>query len=305
MDSATGTNRTSRTQAIAHRYYSRLDGILSPAFHEKKILVVGLGAGSFATEILARLGPRSLVLCDHDRVEYENLCRTVFTKTDAREGRSKVEAMANRLLEITERVATIRVAHDITCADRLAFDPFEDVDLIVAGTDTFRAQRYLNAEAVRRGIPAIFIGLHVRAAGGRVIWTIPGETGCYRCAAPERYKAADGGGDENDLVAAHGALVDGLLVDLVATKVALGILERGQDSVYGRFFESMRGRSDIVVRCDPSYEWGATLWNAVLGDLPSEPKPYAREISDLLCCSDTLWMKAPRDPKCPVCGDGT
>jgi pimeloyl-ACP methyl ester carboxylesterase len=89
---------------------------------------------------------------------------------------------------------------------------------------------------------------------------------------------------------------------MVATKIAVAILERRQDSAMGRFFEGMGDRNDILVRCDPDYAWGQAVWGAVLGDLPKAPKDYARELSEqALLAMDTLWLKGEYDPVCPVC----
>ena len=36
----------------------------------------------------------------------------------------------------------------------------------------------------------------------------------------------------------------------------------------GRFYAKMGRRNDIILRCDPDYAWGRTMWDAVLSDLP-------------------------------------
>jgi molybdopterin/thiamine biosynthesis adenylyltransferase len=63
-----------------------------------RVLVAGCGMGSALAEALLRLGVRRLRLVDGDVVEVHNLNRQDFTAADV--GRSKVEALRDRLLAI-------------------------------------------------------------------------------------------------------------------------------------------------------------------------------------------------------------
>jgi hypothetical protein len=65
----------------------------------------------------------------------------------------------------------------------------------------------------------------------------------------------------------------------------------------------MGRRTDVVVRCDPAYEWGQALWGAVLADLPKAPKDFAHELNEeAFLAMDSIWLKSTYDPDCPVCG---
>ncbi|NLX54196.1 MAG: ThiF family adenylyltransferase [Planctomycetaceae bacterium] len=292
-------------QMHRRRYRLRLDGIVSPEFSGKSASVVGVGAGSCAVEKLARFSLRQIRLCDFDRVEIENLSRTCFTYPDACARRLKVDAMRDRLSWVNPFVDVVTYPTNITSlSDDAVASMFEGVDLVVAGTDSFAAQALINKLTYDLSIPTVFVGIHADAAGGRIVWTVPGMTPCYRCVAHDRFEAAKRLGKKAlDLPAARGSLVDCQFVDLVALKVCLAILERGRDSIMGRFFDHMGLRNEIVVRCDPTYEWGNRLWDAILGDLPTTPKDFAREIRDAgLFAMDTLWMRGTRFPDCPVCG---
>lgn len=292
-------------QALRRREYThRLDGLISKAFRDKTILVVGLGGGSYATEKLARLDPRRLKGCDFDIVSFSNLTRTCYSLDDV--GQLKVEAMARRIKAVNPFVEVECCPRSITeMTAREQAELFRDVDLVVAGTDQFQAQATINELAVRYATPAVFVGVHANGDGGRIIWTVPVDTGCYRCVARERYDMAESSAPQSklNLDGMAACLLDVQLIDIIAMKVAVAILERGQDSHYGRFYERMRGRNDLVVRCHPDYEWGKTLWDALLGDLPKSPKDYASELRDqALLAADCVWLKGRRDPGCPVCG---
>lgn len=302
---AGGRDLTEPEQARRRREYTqRLDGLISDAFHEKTILVVGLGGGSYATEKLARLDPKRLRVCDFDTVSFSNLTRTSYSLDDV--GLLKVDAMAQRIKAINPFVEVESFPHSITeMTAREQAELFRDADLVVAGTDQFQAQATINELAVRYATSAVFVGVHANGDGGRIVWSVPGETGCYRCVASERYEMAEKADPQVrlDLDGMAAALLDIQLIDMIAMKVVVAILERGQDSHYGRFYERMRGRNDLVVRCHPDYEWGKTLWDALLGDLPKRPKDYASELrNEALLAADTVWLRGRRDPDCPVCG---
>jgi len=250
------------------------------------------------------MSPQRLKNCDFDEVEVSNLARTNYSLADALVRRKKVFALARRLEDISPLVKVHSYPKSITAMTEDELDDlFDGVDLVIAGTDHFQAQALINQEAVKRRVPAVFIGIHAGAQGGRVIWTLPGVTPCYRCVARERYQAARDHVDAADLKAAVGGIFDCQFIDMIAGKLVLAILERGQDSVMGHFFQRMGVRNDVIVRCDPGYGWGNEIWNAVLADLPRGPKDFARELKEnVLFAMDTIWLQGEYDPECPVCG---
>ncbi len=292
-------------KSLRGQYTDRLGGIISPAFAERNVLVVGAGAGSFAVEKLARMCPRRIKICDFDIVSTANLSRTNYRYSDAVRGKLKVDALAERITEVNPLVEVVTYPCSITGVGQEALATiFDGVDLVIAGTDSFEAQAHINRVAFRSSVPAMFVGIHENASGGRVVWTVPGVTPCYRCAARERFEAAETNGEQAlDLPSATGALVDCQFIDMVALKVAVAILERHEDSQMGRFYRKMEPRNDIVIRCDPELGWGNRLWDAVLSDLPKEPLNFAQELRDVvLFAMDTLWLTTPFDSNCPVCG---
>ncbi|HEX8597031.1 MAG TPA: ThiF family adenylyltransferase [Chloroflexia bacterium] len=316
-------------------YFSRMEGLLSQAFHSKVALCVGSGAGSYMEEKLARLGPARMRLVDFDRVELPNLGRTAYTVSDL--GDLKVDALARKIREANPFVQVKTLSVDICAlseAEQAAL--FQGVDLVIAGTDHFPAQALINRWSQKLSIPAVFIGIHEGARGGRVIWSLPDWTPCYRCVARDRYEHFEQAGiDATDLPGARGLLPDIQFIDMIALKLCVALLERGQDSAMGRFFdrllpvfrpssqaeansnatpigeeaivnalEERRPRSEIIVRTSPDYDFGNLLWNAILSDLPTEPKAYASELKEeALFALDTVWLRTRRNSDCPDCGD--
>lgn len=285
------------------RYAARLAGVVSSRFSNRHVLVVGCGAGSDGVLKLARLGLGSLTLVDLDVVEPENLCRTAYTVDDL--GCRKVAALAAHV-EAANPFVRVRAVHGDVCAlgDDAVRELLARVDLIVAGTDFFPAQALLNTWSQRYRIPAVFIGVHARARGGVVIWSIPGETPCYRCVASRRYaEFAREGERAVTLPGEHGSLLDVAMIDAIALKIAAAVLERGEQSEFASFFSFLDGRNQVVVRTHPAYQWGELdLFDLVLADLPTAPKDYRAELQrEAFLACDSLWLRTEARPDCPDC----
>src|SRR5262245_54135065 len=106
--------------------------------------IVGCGAlGTVQAEVLARAGVGRLRLIDRDFVEWSNLQRQfLFQEADAAEGLPKAVAAARRLAKVNSEVVIEPVVADLTPAT--AADLFEDVTLILDGTDNFETRFLIN-----------------------------------------------------------------------------------------------------------------------------------------------------------------
>lgn len=282
-------------------YYARADGLLTPGFHERSILVVGASGGSYLIEKLARLGPRRLVIVDPDVVEVPNLVRTAFGTEQV--GMAKPEAMAELIASANPFVAVEAVARDITQLSRDEVDQLLDgIDLIIAGTDSFEAQALMNVWSQTAGIPGVFIGVHQGAAGGIIRWSVPGETACYRCAATGRYEASDAAepDDDLDLPGEAGLLIDVQAIDMVAASIVIGLLERGADTPKGRLIERLGDCSQVVVSTSPAYPWGQELFSSLIADLPPAPN-REEDLATYLGVLPIITLPTAPVPDCPDC----
>lgn len=152
------------------------------------VAIVGVGAlGTVAADLLARAGVGRLTLIDRDVVERTNLQRqTLFTERDAREGRPKAVAAAERLREANADIRIEPVPTDLVATnaldvlDRAQFGP---PDLVLDGTDNFTTRYILNDACVQSRRPLVYGG--AVAWGGSQMTVIPGETACLRCIHPE------------------------------------------------------------------------------------------------------------------------
>jgi len=276
-------------------YKSRLNGVLSPSFSKKRILVVGTGAGSIMCMNLARQMPAKLTLVDFDEVELHNLCRTSFGYSDI--GRKKVEALKDRISDANPFVTVECIEDDITTLEKEKMDKLFDVDMIIAGTDSVEAQRFINEKAIQYQVPAIFIGIHARGRGGRIIFAEPGHA-CYRCIVPERYEENS---EELNLNGETGGLASCQLIDNLALDIIISYLEKDESSEYGNKWDSMYNNSnEILIQLSHEHELRDT-WD-VIHDSENHSQPNHRiDLESLFSAPRFYTDQHQRDENCQCC----
>jgi hypothetical protein len=136
--------------------------------HLLRALTVGVvgcsGTGSFAIEMLARLGVRRLVLVDPDRIEYRNLNRIVgSTAVDAALGRSKVDALAESVARMGLGTEVVRVAKPLATPD--AVRALASCDIVMGCMDSHDGRRTLNRLAEFYVLPYFDCGVGLDADG--------------------------------------------------------------------------------------------------------------------------------------------
>jgi adenylyltransferase/sulfurtransferase len=143
------------------------------------VAIIGCGAlGTVQAEAMARAGVGRLRIIDRDFVEWSNLQRQfLFEEADAAEALPKAVAAARRLARVNSEVAVEPMVADLTAAN--VEDLFENIDLILDGTDNFETRFLINDAAVERGIPWVY-GAAVGSYGIKLA-IVPGRTACFRC----------------------------------------------------------------------------------------------------------------------------
>jgi len=145
-----------------------------------RVLIVGIGAlGSPAALYLAAAGVGTLGLADHDRVRLSNLQRQVIHTMEGLD-HSKVDGAARTVSDLNPDVSVETFAE--TVDSRNAMELLRRFDVIVDGTDSFRA-RYLLSDAAYLLRKPLVHGSIFRIEGQVTVF-IPGR-GCYRCLYPE------------------------------------------------------------------------------------------------------------------------
>lgn len=298
------TTNQNQIDPILQEVLKRQAGLISNSIIGKTVLAIGLGAGGQFVKDLAKHGVGNIVGVEFDHVELHNVSRTPYTFTDGLYNRPKVECM-------NDLIASHAPFTDYTAINANYCELNEEqreflitsADLVLYMADSFEAAKLLNEDILRYNRPAIFIGIHHNGTSGRIIPVIPGVTPCYRCVARDRYEA-ENNEEIVDLVGGSCTLADVKFIDAIALKIALALLERDEDSLYGDYGRKLiaEKRSEIIVRTDPTSGFGNELWDALLEDLPDNPKNYASELKqEALFAMDSIWLKTEARDDCECC----
>ena len=136
---------------------------------------------------------------------------------------------------------------------------------------------------------------------------------CYRCIDPFRYEDAEGDSEALDLDGANGSIVDCQIIDSIALKICVALLERGQKSGSGAFYDGIEDVSEAVVINSEDYEWGDEILNSLFTldpekipeDMSEEHQRFAQESLDeartYFRPPVPVWLPHERDEDCPVC----
>jgi hypothetical protein len=156
--------------------------LLNERLQGRKVLIAGLGGyGSWIALLCSRIGIRTIVGLDHDKVELSNLSRQVlYRRADV--GALKVEACRRMLREVDESIRFDGHAVRIGCPGDVeaylqgvdfVFNPF---GYIAPGTQGDTALEHVAIASLRAGLPSLVLG-------GSWIGplTVPGRTACYWC----------------------------------------------------------------------------------------------------------------------------
>ncbi|KNY12599.1 heme biosynthesis protein HemY [Achromobacter piechaudii] len=142
---------------------SRLYGPQAPAhFQRAHVAVAGLGGvGSWTVEALARCGVGALTLIDLDHIAESNVNRQLHALTSTL-GQSKVDAMAERVLEINPECRLTRV-DDFVSPENVAQVLPGPYTVIIDCTDQAAAKIAMILHARAIGVPILLCG----GAGGK------------------------------------------------------------------------------------------------------------------------------------------
>lgn len=131
---------------------------------------------------LARAGVGHLRIVDRDFLELNNLQRQVlFDENDVAAGLPKAIAAKNRLEQINSQIEIEAIVADIDY--RNVLELFNDVDVVLDGTDNFETRFLLNDAAIKSQTPWIYGGCI--GAEGQTMTIVPEHTACLRCLMQE------------------------------------------------------------------------------------------------------------------------
>jgi len=184
------------------------------AMASTRLVIIGCGGSASYIEDMVRCGIGEVVLIDPDTISRPNLGTQQVYRSDL--GRPKVDAIAERLLDISRhvRVATMQcLSDDLSDEDicRLVRDPLPntrigapEVTILCGFTDNFWAQARVNRLALNLGVPQLLASVYYQGRGVELFYSIPGiSTACARCVLRPRYDQYLNRGFKND-VTSHG-----------------------------------------------------------------------------------------------------
>jgi adenylyltransferase/sulfurtransferase len=157
---------------------------IGPAGQERllrsRVLIVGVGAlGSPAALYLAAAGVGIIGLADHDHVRLSNLQRQVIHSAEGL-SQPKVTVARRALARLNPQVTVEAIQARVD--ERNALELLARFDVIIDGTDSFRARYLLSDAAYLCGKPLVHGSIF--RIEGQVTDFVPGR-GCYRCLYPE------------------------------------------------------------------------------------------------------------------------
>ncbi|WP_188696628.1 MoeB/ThiF family adenylyltransferase [Pullulanibacillus camelliae] len=161
------------------RLFNKIGEHGQQAIMDKHVLIVGMGAlGSTAAEAFARAGVGKLTVIDRDYVEWSNLQRQqLYGEQEAIEQTPKAIAAQRRLEQINSDVQLQALVADATME---ILEPlFQEVDVVIDGTDNFDSRFILNDLSQKHRVPWIY-GSCVGSYGA-TFTIIPGHTPCLHC----------------------------------------------------------------------------------------------------------------------------
>ena len=279
-------------------YRSRLNGVISPSFSEKRILVIGTGAGSIMCVNLSRQMPAKLTLVDFDEVELHNLSRTVFGYSDI--GKKKVDALKERILDANPFISVECIDCDVTKLDSKKMDSLFDVDMIIAGTDSAKAQRFINEKSIYYQVPAIFIGIHRRGRGGRIVFVEPDQA-CYRCIRPERYEEELQ--QELDVDGETGSLSSCQFIDTLAMDILISYLEKNENSEFGdKWNQLYNNRNDFEIQLSHKSELSYT-WDVIHDSKQHVEENHRSELDGYFSAPRIFTYQVPKHENCLCCNN--
>ena len=280
------TNDNKKLKGSTMNFNRIMSTIDVEAMQQSHVTIIG-GAYGLAKDLI-HSGLGAITLDDFDRIDASNPARQDFYSTDM--GRYKVEATADILRKINPEAQVECYMHDYCALSRREHDElFAHTDLFVFATDFFPAQARGNIEALRLGIPAIWIGLYKGGRAGEIVFYVPGKThACYRCICGKRYQAFQLG--RATVPSDGGTIFDLHFVDAIVGQIAVGILTDGADNRMGKLIDKLGNRNFMQVKMDPDYRLGnKDIFGQYLGNHPAN------------FSFTTIALPMGRDENCPDC----
>ena len=276
-----------------------------------RIVAIGCGGAAAFLEQMARAGVGEFVLVDPDVVEEPNLATQQAYRRDL--GRPKVEALADRLLDINPNVVVLPVHGTLddlrsrVTGELLAPEGEGGTTVLCGFTDHFPTQARVNRLGLHHGVPTLSAQVWQQGMGAEVTFTSPGVTpACQRCALASRYRVILEGGRIPDVGSAGTPIFATDRLNALKGFIALALLHHGAErddlnaagQRWSDLLERIGDRNLALIRMDPD-----------LGDklgVPGVDRALQGADGERLLFDETVWLPQAADgPESPHgrCGD--
>ena len=271
-----------------------------------RVVIVGAGGAAAYAEHLARCGVGEIVLVDPDLVETRNIATQQTYLSDV--GRPKVDAIANRLVDISPfvEVATVRARvealHRSTLRQvlhrplRTGLQRFPRQTLLCAFTDDFWAQADTARIALEEGVPLLSAQVYESGAAAEIVFVAPGHTvACHRCVLRARYEAFLGD-FTNDVGSCGTPLFATERLNATKALITMALLHSLHPDAdqahpaaarHRAVFDQIRRRNLVQIRLDPGVaeRLGLSVFGRVFNGADLER----------IVCDETVWL--PQEPE--------
>ena len=304
-----------RRRANDHEVFSRVPEAYDlEAMTTARGVIVGVGGAATFAEHLVRCGVGEIVLIDPDRVEAVNVPTQQVYLSDV--GRTKVEAIADRLVDISPTVAVMTVPARLQELDRTTLrwllhrplrhdEPyFPRATLLCGFTDSFWAQAETARIALEEGVPFLAAQVYERGRAAEIVFVAPGRTeACHRCILGARYEAHLHG-FVNDVGTAASPLYATERLNATKALVAVAMLHALHPDAdpshpavdfYSSLFDRIKTQNLLRIRLAPELP-------ASLGGEAFEKAFGKRSRHPSVVCDETIWWPMSAKPGCPDCG---
>ena len=211
-----------------HSLQAYTDIILSPiqrlvdtkVLCDSGVLILGAGGiGSYATDLLVRMGIGRLTIWDVDKIELRNLVRTVYAFPDW--GKAKSKILLNHVKRINPQTKIVAFDGDILKAPKhILLRLARTHQAVLIAADNFRVHEKINSIFYNE-VDSVYTYVTNNGDSGEIIRTAPNERGCVRCLT--NFKARRRSGVARDFQALCN---DFIRVSMEAVSILLGILLR-------------------------------------------------------------------------------
>jgi proteasome lid subunit RPN8/RPN11 len=270
-----------------------------------RVVCVGTGGAAAFIEDLTRAGVGEHILIDPDTIAEPNLATQQVYRHDL--GRPKVEALAERILDINPAATVVRRAVGIEALDdaevaRLVHAPLGVhpplVTLLGGFTNKFVAQARVNRLALHLGVPSLCAQVYAEGRGAEITFTVPGVTpACHRCALRSRYQAYLERGFTNPVTSDGTPIFATSRLNALKGFIAMAILHHGTEHPrWGSLLARIGKRNLVQIRMDPELA------------LPSFTRAFAEADPERVLFDEAVWLPQDPDrpefgfPTCPDCG---